>query len=1120
MENYKYLILNKLNYLNIIKNYLFLIIMNNNIKVKDISNNILNIFNNIFSTLEDNPISDIVEIIQPNIIIKIIKEIEPEIEILTSSKFNETEFNESNINNELINILFIIERYIEINKDKEIIKDNLNLNKLNILKLSKKDEKNIEEYIKFCEMIICTCYLSDRKDFFIDYIGKLDEETVDFFINIIEKYFTFKNNEEINEYDINNDIYNYDDKNGNENNINGNIMTQSSITDDLDDKKNINRSLQFIRLNSIKNFRKINGSGNFSNKDNYNNYKEKIIDENNNISKTSILKLKNKRTSEDTLNELNFSYIDNSEKFDDENNKEQITNSNSSLLKIIDNKLTAVKSNIKFDNKNNKFLSSKNIIFSSNFENKKSEYGMKSKSSLVVPKIKEMFSENYQKDIIMTSGFKNIIRKSFLALNKGKIDFFLKNGLGEFMKDITNQINILENKLEEEIEKRMNFENTNEKLKKMIMKEKEKYNDLNLRFSLIKNENNKVELLKSDLDKEREEKEGIRKELGELILEIERKRIYYEKIEENYKRENKELQSEFDLIRNCIPEYKLIKKENETLKKNLTEINKKLISEDRKEMENRLLSMSKNIDKINKEKIRLSKRVQVFSKELMKKGETIKEMKKSIINYKKSFADIKRSIIFNSSKDIINNLKSDENIFQDSKQSRQKSTFLKKDSNVRDDFVITEENSIIMQTNNSQDVIKDENQEIDTKKENESNFNSESNSNNESSFDSLSNNEIRNNNEAYFSFDEINYNKKKTIQNFRKISSLNDNEDEINIGSQLNLMKLKSANQKAFIILPSKRTSKNTIFTDDYFDENTNSEMNIGSIFNKINELKNKTSRLNSINTVMSFVKAENFTINNIVDGILKIKERNLNSNTNPIKTSYDYEKNEINNLNEEIKDLKLKLKEEEIKNINISIENQIIINEKDKLNNQINEKLLEIDICKIELNRIKDEIKICRENYFQLEFDYNEYKKKSFESQNKLLNENFELNNKIESMLRYRERIIKSNEIITNFEIINQIDIFISGEYNHHKELESEISLLKKEIINENQRYQELEKKINIIDNSKLNLLILFQDEFEKIKYNHIIEVNKFKLINTNLLKNYNEIKKKIEEFEIDIKN
>lgn len=1096
--------------------------MNTNIKVKEITNNILKIFNNIFTTFEDNPINDIIEIIQPHIIIKIIKEIEPEIEILTSSKFNETEFNESFNNNELINILFIIEKYIEINKDKEIIKDNFNLNKLNILKLSKRDEKNIEEYIKFCEMIICTCYLSDRKDFFIDYIGKLDEETVDFFINIIEKYFTITNNEEIQyECDIKNDIYNYDDKNGNENNINGNIMTQSSATDyDYDDKKNINRSLQIIRLNSIKNFRKINGSGKFSsNKDNINIYKKSITNESN-ISKTSFVKLINKRASEDTLNELNFSYLDNSEKFDDENNKEQITNSNSSLLKIIDKKLT-VKSNIKIDNKNNKYLSSKNIIFSSNFENKKSEYGMKSKSSFAVPKIIEMFSENYQKDIIMTSGFKNIIRKSFLALNKGKIDFFLKNGLGEFMKDITNQINILENKLEEESEKRINLENTNEKMKKLIMKEKEKYDDLNLRFSLIKNENNKVDLLKSDFDKEREEKEKIRKELGELILEIERKRIYYEKIEENYKRENKELQSEIESIRNCIPEYKIIKKENETLKKNLTEINKKLISEDRKEMENRLLSMSKNIDEINKEKMRLSKRVQVFSKELMKKGEKIKEMKKSIFNYKKSFAEIKRSVIFNSSKDIINNLKSDENLFQDSKQSRQKSTFLKKDSNIRDDFVITEENSVIMQTNNSLDALKDENQEIDTKKENESRFNSESNSNNESSFDSLSNNEIEKNNETYFSFDEINYNKKKTIQKFRKISSLNDNEDGINcIGSQLNLMKLKSANQKAFIILPSKKNSNNTIFTDD-FDEKTNSDMNIGSIFNKINELKNKTSRLNSINTVMSFVKAENFTINNIVDGILKIKERNLNLNstTNPIKTSFDYEKNEINNLNEEIKDLKLKLKEEEFKNINISMEVQIISNEKDKLNNQISEKLLEIDIGKIELNKIKNELKHYRDNYFQLEFNYNEFKKKSFESQNKLLNENIELNKKIGN-IQNKENINKSYEIVIDFCIINQIDLFISGNYNQYKELKLEISFLKNEIINENQKYQELENKIKIIENSKMNLLILFQDEFEKIKYNHIIEVNKFKLINSNVLKNYNEIKKKIEEFEINIKN
>lgn len=110
------------------------------------------------------------------------------IEELTESEIeisNETDFNSKY--NSMMNILFVIDSYLEMHPDKATFSDKLNVNLLKVSELVTDEITNSEmEY--FCEILIVLCTLCPKKDYYLEKLEDMSDEIINFFLNIIDKY--------------------------------------------------------------------------------------------------------------------------------------------------------------------------------------------------------------------------------------------------------------------------------------------------------------------------------------------------------------------------------------------------------------------------------------------------------------------------------------------------------------------------------------------------------------------------------------------------------------------------------------------------------------------------------------------------------------------------------------------------------------------------------------------------------------------------------------------------------------------------------------------------------------------------------------------------------------------
>lgn len=90
----------------------------------------------------------------------------------------------------IINILYVIEKYIENHPEYGNLNDNFNINTIKIHELLKKSKSTITEEIKVCEALMVISFLSNRKDMYLEKISKLSEEVINFYIGVIENYYT------------------------------------------------------------------------------------------------------------------------------------------------------------------------------------------------------------------------------------------------------------------------------------------------------------------------------------------------------------------------------------------------------------------------------------------------------------------------------------------------------------------------------------------------------------------------------------------------------------------------------------------------------------------------------------------------------------------------------------------------------------------------------------------------------------------------------------------------------------------------------------------------------------------------------------------------------------------
>ena len=343
----------------------------------------------------------------------------------------------------------------------------------------------------------------------------------------------------------------------------------------------------------------------------------------------------------------------------------------------------------------------------------------------------------------------------------------------------------------------------------------------------------------------------------------------------------------------------------------------------------------------------------------------------------------------------------------------------------------------------------------------------------------------------------------------------------------------------------------------------------IGEIFEQKKELKE-----NSLNKFKNEIIAiNNKELKTIQEEQIKINEENnkkankeieeIKKNRDILVNDYNNKINENNKLNEKIiiiqNDYNKKIDERnnKINNLNQKIDNhnkgiiQLDLEEKVKLENEINNDASEINNKKEELDNLKKEaeknIKMFEDNKKNLEDEMNKLKKRNDDINNKLKEENEKFNKKVEQLIKINEKVInlkngdicvEDNEVkIKNKEISNEpiIQNYISNYNEKNKDkfikfqeyIEKDLGIITYDQISiiEEKKDIELEKEREIKLNdfrmemsSKDNNNPVFKCLDEKYEYNaRDMEILGKQIIGKNYdyFINYqiNSLKKKIEE-------
>lgn len=177
-------------------------------------------FNNCFGMFLKSPLFNLRDLIHnPDRITKLIREILPSIEKDSKEYFNiKLSRDYDSVYDSFISILMIIETYLDSHPEKKFFLPKLNINNIKpreILKCYKGEEETdnkvltnkeicTDEEIFFSEFLIILGYLSNHyKESMLEYVEKLEENAVNYFLAIVDTFLKYDNMEEIAEVDEN-----------------------------------------------------------------------------------------------------------------------------------------------------------------------------------------------------------------------------------------------------------------------------------------------------------------------------------------------------------------------------------------------------------------------------------------------------------------------------------------------------------------------------------------------------------------------------------------------------------------------------------------------------------------------------------------------------------------------------------------------------------------------------------------------------------------------------------------------------------------------------------------------------------------------------------------------------
>lgn len=128
------------------------------------------------------------DLAKPQKLKKILLEIDPAIEEATEIVLEVIEGNDYNsIHTSLMNVLFVIDRYIELHPDSGQFTKIFNVNFLKVNELIIKDSAN-KQLEQFAEFLLVIMTISPNRNSFIEKIVFLPDETIQVFLEIVDKY--------------------------------------------------------------------------------------------------------------------------------------------------------------------------------------------------------------------------------------------------------------------------------------------------------------------------------------------------------------------------------------------------------------------------------------------------------------------------------------------------------------------------------------------------------------------------------------------------------------------------------------------------------------------------------------------------------------------------------------------------------------------------------------------------------------------------------------------------------------------------------------------------------------------------------------------------------------------
>lgn len=110
------------------------------------------------------------------------------IEEMTESAIDVAEEHDFNSRyNSIMNILYVIDSYLEIHPEKSTFSSKLNVNILKVSELVS-DEATNDEMEFFVEILVVLTTICPKKDYYLEKMEEMADETINFFLNIIDKY--------------------------------------------------------------------------------------------------------------------------------------------------------------------------------------------------------------------------------------------------------------------------------------------------------------------------------------------------------------------------------------------------------------------------------------------------------------------------------------------------------------------------------------------------------------------------------------------------------------------------------------------------------------------------------------------------------------------------------------------------------------------------------------------------------------------------------------------------------------------------------------------------------------------------------------------------------------------